>query len=63
MRGIRSCTYTNSDCYADADANSNSYSYAHAYTYTYTHTNANPMLGAVYTDAAPSPQPAAAPVA
>ena len=56
MRGIRSYTYTNSDCYADA--NSYSYRYAHAYTYT----NANPMLGAVYTDAATSPHPGTAPV-
>ena len=55
MRGIRSYTYTNGDCYTDAY----SYGYGHAYTYT----NAIPVLGAVYTDAATSPHPSAAPVA
>ena len=49
LRRIRSYTYTYGDCYTDA--NSYSYSYGHAYAYT----NANPVLGAVYTDAATSP--------
>ena len=57
MRGIRPHTYTNGNCYTDA--NSYSYGYGHAYTYT----NAIPMLRAVYTDAATSPHPSAAPVA
>jgi len=55
LRGIRSYTYTNGDCYTDAY----SYSYGHAYTYT----NAIPMLRAVYTDAATPPHPNATPVA
>ena len=53
MRGIRSYTYTNGDCYSDA----------HGYSHAYTYTNAIPMLGAVYTDTATSPHPSAAPVA
>lgn len=53
MRGIRSYTYTNGDSYTDA--NSYSYRYGHAYTY--------PMLGAVYTDAATSPNPSTASLA
>ena len=59
MRGIRPHTYPNGNCYTDANSYSYSYSYGHAYTYTY----ANPMLGAVHTDAATSPHPSAAPVA
>jgi hypothetical protein len=57
LRGIRSYTYTNGDSYTNA--NSYSYRYGHAYTYTY----ANPMLGAVYTDATTSPHPSTASLA
>ena len=52
MRGIRSYTYTNGDCYTDA------YRYGYSYGHAYTYTNAIPMLGAVYTDAATSPHTA-----
>ena len=59
MRGIRPHTYTNGNCYTDTNSYSYSYSYGHAYTYTY----ANPMLGAVHTDATTSPQPPTASLA